>query len=124
MVRFIQEAVAEDFVVSYNEIISGNRSPAVTLPRQVAMYLSEKITGQSTPTLAKEFRVKNHTTILHAKNKIAWCIGKRDSVSPYFRKKEKLPEEIDVKLAGRVARLEQSIRNAWDQKQVAEHSPA
>lgn len=116
MVEFIQEIVAEDYGISRHEIISNNRSPIVTLPRQVAMYLADKITGQSLLTLGQRFGNKNHTTVLHAKNKIAWYIGERDNISPSFRKKENLPEETDLKLAKRVARLEEKIKEEWAQK--------
>ncbi len=41
------------------------------MPRQIAMYLSREMTSNSLPKIGKEFGGKDHTTVIHACDKIA-----------------------------------------------------
>jgi chromosomal replication initiator protein len=62
----IQTTVSERFGVSVEELLSSKRGAQVTLARQVAMYLSRELTGQSLPAVARQFGGRDHTTVLHA----------------------------------------------------------
>jgi chromosomal replication initiator protein len=42
----------------------------VARPRQVAMYLAKQLTSRSLPEIGKRFGNRDHTTVLHAVNKI------------------------------------------------------
>jgi chromosomal replication initiator protein len=66
----IQEAVSQRFGVTLDELVSPRRSQAVAYPRQVAMYLSRELTDASLPMIGKEFGGRDHTTVIHAKDKI------------------------------------------------------
>jgi chromosomal replication initiator protein len=66
----IQEAVSQRFGVTHEELVSPRRSQAVAYPRQVAMYLSRELTDASLPMIGKEFGGRDHTTVIHAKDKI------------------------------------------------------
>lgn len=68
-IRDIQRAVASDFGVTLTDILSDRRSPKVTLPRQVAAYLSRRITTRSYPLIGRQFDL-HHTTIMHAVRQI------------------------------------------------------
>lgn len=117
-VEFIQNEVAMDYKVSLKEdILADKRSPKFVWPRQVAMYLAATMTKRSLLDIGRRFD-KDHTTVLYAKNKIAWLVGRREGISENFREKENLPEEVDTKLAEEVARLEQTIRSKWDEKRA------
>jgi chromosomal replication initiator protein len=76
----IQEAVSERFGLSITELCSQRRSQAVAYPRQVAMYLSRELTDSSLPRIGKEFGGRDHTTVMHATNKITRMINEDRSV--------------------------------------------
>jgi chromosomal replication initiator protein len=66
----IQEAVSQRFGVTLDELVSPRRSQSVAYPRQVAMYLSRELTDASLPMIGREFGGRDHTTVIHAKDKI------------------------------------------------------
>ncbi len=76
----IQQAVSQRFGVTHEELISPRRSQAVAYPRQVAMYLSRELTDASLPMIGKEFGGRDHTTVIHAKDKITKLIREDRSV--------------------------------------------
>jgi len=76
----IQEAVSQRFGVTHEELVSPRRSQAVAYPRQVAMYLSRELTDASLPMIGKEFGGRDHTTVIHAKDKITKLIREDRSV--------------------------------------------
>ena len=67
---FIQRCVAEEFGVSLQEIKTKRRHKNIVLPRQIAMYLSRELTDLSLPEIGNSLGGKDHTTVLHAYNKI------------------------------------------------------
>jgi chromosomal replication initiator protein len=73
----IQEAVSQ---LTHDELVSPRRSQAVAYPRQVAMYLSRELTDASLPMIGKEFGGRDHTTVIHAKDKITKLIREDRSV--------------------------------------------
>jgi chromosomal replication initiator protein len=62
----IQVAACEHFGLTRKELLSSSRTPRVAWPRQVAMYLSRELTGESLPAIGRRFSGRNHTTVLHA----------------------------------------------------------
>jgi chromosomal replication initiator protein len=76
----IQEAVTERFGVSLEELVSPRRSQSVAYPRQVAMYLSRELTDSSLPKIGREFGNRDHTTVMHATQKITRLIREDRSV--------------------------------------------
>ncbi|MBD3266310.1 chromosomal replication initiator protein DnaA [bacterium] len=66
----IQRKVAEYFNIKPSDIIGKNRSRSIARPRQIAMYLSRKLTKHSFPEIGTFFGNKDHTTVLFAFNKI------------------------------------------------------
>ena len=66
----IQKRVAEHFRIKASDIMGRGRSRSVVLPRQIAMYLSRKLTNHSLPEIGTFFGNKDHTTVLFAYRKI------------------------------------------------------
>ena len=68
--EFIQETVAKYFNVDVKDLVGQKRSADVVFPRQIAMYLCRCIPQISLPQIGKDFGNRDHTTVLHACNKI------------------------------------------------------
>ncbi len=66
----IQRKVADYFNIKPSDIIGKSRSRSIARPRQIAMYLSRKLTRHSFPEIGTFFGNKDHTTVLFAFNKI------------------------------------------------------
>ncbi len=66
----IQEFVADKFNIRTDELKSKNNSPKVALPRQIAMYMTKKLTRIPLAGIGNSFGGKHHTTVLHSINKI------------------------------------------------------
>lgn len=67
---FIQETVAKYFNIDPKDLVGIKRSNDVVFPRQIAMYLCRSIPQLSLPQIGKDFGNRDHTTVLHACNKI------------------------------------------------------
>jgi chromosomal replication initiator protein len=67
----IQRAVCDAFSISLTDMSSKRRARAVARPRQVAMYLSKKLTKRSLPDIGRRFGGRDHTTVMHAVKRIA-----------------------------------------------------
>ena len=61
----IQKVVAEFYDIRLADMTSKRRPACIAFPRQVAMFLSRRMTEHSTPTIGEAFN-RNHATILHA----------------------------------------------------------
>lgn len=70
-VDLIKAATAKHYQMSVAELLRKTREKAVSHPRQMAMYLSCKLTTLSLPNIARLFGGYDHTTVLYAKRKIA-----------------------------------------------------
>ncbi len=66
----IQRHVAEVFKVKPHDLRAKTRTKAVAFPRQVAMYIARQLTSDSYADIGRGFGGKDHTTVLHAVNKI------------------------------------------------------
>lgn len=62
----IQRKTAEFYKLDIRDFHSPQRARKVARPRQVAMYLSRKLTTRSLPEIGRRFGGRDHTTVLHA----------------------------------------------------------
>lgn len=77
----IQKVVATHFNLEVKDMKSKRRTDAVAFPRQIAMYLARTLTDEfSTTEIGESFGGKDHTTVMHACNKIKT----RMATDPYF----------------------------------------
>ena len=66
----VQQCVARYFGLRPADLIGKTRSRNVAFPRQIAMYLARILTDASLPAIGEEFGGRDHTTVLHACEKI------------------------------------------------------
>ncbi len=69
-IDLIQKRVAEYFDIRMSDMRAKKRTQAIAFPRQIAMYLVRDLTEHSLPEIGEYFGGRDHTTILHAYNKI------------------------------------------------------
>ena len=66
----IQEDVAKYYHLQIKDLKGKKRVKNIVVPRQIAMYLSRELTDNSLPKIGAEFGGKDHTTVIHAHEKI------------------------------------------------------
>jgi chromosomal replication initiator protein len=70
-VDLIKDKVSKRFNIRIDEFSSKKRTRAIAYPRQVAMYLTRELTDLSLPKIGDEFGGRDHTTVIHACEKIS-----------------------------------------------------
>lgn len=68
--KLIMQVVCKFFNIKVGDLVSANRSKNVAYPRQIAMFLCRNVINMTFPQIGKDFGGKDHTTVLHAYNKI------------------------------------------------------
>ncbi|MFP5116301.1 chromosomal replication initiator protein DnaA [Bacillaceae bacterium C204] len=67
----IQKTVGELFSIKLEDFKAKKRTKSLAFPRQIAMYLSRELTDYSLPKIGEEFGGRDHTTVIHAHEKIS-----------------------------------------------------
>lgn len=70
-IELIQDVVSNYFNLKVEDLKSSRRTRNIAFPRQIAMYLSRKLTDMSLPKIGEEFGGRDHTTVIHAYDKIS-----------------------------------------------------
>ena len=68
--ELIMQTVSDFYGVKMDDMLSSRRNHAITLPRQIAMYLIREMTDLSLPRIGDHFGGRDHTTVIHACDKI------------------------------------------------------
>jgi chromosomal replication initiator protein len=76
----IQDVVSSYFNLRVDDLKSQRRTRNVAYPRQIAMYLSRKLTDMSLPKIGEEFGGRDHSTVIHAYEKISENLKTDDSL--------------------------------------------
>ncbi|MCR1934961.1 chromosomal replication initiator protein DnaA [Clostridium tepidum] len=79
-IDIIQEVVANYYNLKIEDLKSSRRTRNIAFPRQIAMYLSRKLTDMSLPKIGEEFGGRDHTTVIHAYEKISNNLKKDESL--------------------------------------------
>lgn len=79
-IKDIQAAVSKYYQISMIDLKGKKRVKSIVLPRQIAMYLSRELTSSSLPKIGAEFGGKDHTTVIHAYEKIAQALTTNDQL--------------------------------------------
>lgn len=69
--ELIQEIVASYFKIKVDELLAKKRTRNLAFPRQIAMYLCRELTDASLPRIGEMFGGRDHTTVIHAHDKIS-----------------------------------------------------
>ena len=64
--ELIMRTVSDYYGLSLNELTGATRKREITVPRQIAMYLTREMTGMSLPQIGAVFGGRDHTTVLHS----------------------------------------------------------
>ncbi len=67
----IKEIIANSYNVTIEDLSSPKRMRIISYPRQIAMYLCRELTNLSLPKIGQEFGGRDHTTVIHAYDKIS-----------------------------------------------------
>jgi len=84
-IPLIQETVAGFFQIELLEMKARRRTKVVTLPRQIAMYIARELTEASLPKIGEEFGGRDHTTVIHACEKIGSLTQEDPTVSKMIK---------------------------------------
>ncbi|MBI5596518.1 MAG: chromosomal replication initiator protein DnaA [Elusimicrobia bacterium] len=76
----ILKVVADKYAVDMRDLLSRSRRNEVVFPRQLGMYLASALTPLSTPDIGRAFGGRDHTTVIHARDKIKGLLDK----DPFF----------------------------------------
>ncbi|MEG2212764.1 MAG: chromosomal replication initiator protein DnaA [Clostridiales bacterium] len=93
-IPIIQKIVADYYNINITDMKSRKKDRAVSYPRQIAMYLSRELLGATQPQIGRDFGGRDHTTVIHACDKISTA-RKIDSQLGHSL------QEIENKLLGR-----------------------
>jgi chromosomal replication initiator protein len=89
-VSSIQRLSAEYFNITLSKLLSNKKDRVFSYPRQIAMYLSRKLTDASYKEIGKAFGNKDHSTIIYAVKRIEAERRKKTQVREDIRRIQKL----------------------------------
>ncbi|MBS3811068.1 MAG: chromosomal replication initiator protein DnaA [Halanaerobiales bacterium] len=69
-IALIKNIIVDYYNLKKEDMTSKKRTQKIAFPRQIAMYLSRELTDLSLPHIGEEFGGRDHTTVIHAYNKI------------------------------------------------------
>ncbi|MCL4474069.1 MAG: chromosomal replication initiator protein DnaA [Actinobacteria bacterium] len=79
-IDMIQNETCRFFSLSMSDLKGSKRSQSIVFPRQIAMYLCRELTDSSQPRIGEKFGGRDHTTVIHAINKISKLIKEEREV--------------------------------------------
>ncbi len=74
--KSIKETVSKYYGVPIDDMTGKKKTKSIAHARQVAMYLCRNLTDMSLPLIGREFGGRDHTTVMHAVDKIETDIRK------------------------------------------------
>lgn len=94
-VEGILKAVSAYYHISENDIMGKNRQKEIALARQVIMYLSRELSGDSLKSIGLRLGRRDHTTVIHACN----TIKDKTEFEPEFKRQvNALKNQIELQL--------------------------
>ncbi len=90
----IQKVVSDYYNIKLVDLKGKKRQKTLTIPRQVAMYLSRTLTSSSFPEIGDRFGGKDHTTVMHAFRKVQKEIGENFELKSNIEYLERQIEQL------------------------------
>ncbi|MEF9935366.1 MAG: chromosomal replication initiator protein DnaA [Clostridium sp.] len=79
-ISLIQDVVGNYYNLRMDDFKSKRRTKNVAYPRQIAMYIARNLTDLSLPKIGEEFGGRDHTTVIHAYEKISAGLEKDETL--------------------------------------------
>ena len=78
--KMILEATASEFGFAVDELCGPSRRRPLVNVRQIGMYVFRQVTDLSYPAIAREFGGRDHTTVIHAVERVSSLMKDRRQV--------------------------------------------
>lgn len=82
----VVQLVSDHYNISMEDIKSKKRLSKIAVPRQIAMYICRTYLNENLTKIGAEFGGKNHTTVMHAVNKIKSMLEKDGKLAEEIQK--------------------------------------
>ncbi|MEG0180312.1 MAG: chromosomal replication initiator protein DnaA [Terrisporobacter sp.] len=79
-VNRIKEKISDAFGIKMDDFNSKKRTRQIAYPRQIAMYICRELTDLSLPKIGSEFGGRDHTTVIHAHDKVCKDIEQNQQI--------------------------------------------
>jgi chromosomal replication initiator protein len=79
-IEAVQATVCEHYALRLSDLLSKKRTRHIALARQVAMYLTRRLTSASFPVIGDHFGNRDHSTVIHAMNTISHRVVEDDGL--------------------------------------------
>ena len=90
----IQEAVADYYGITVDDIRSPKRNHEVTVPRQIAMYLTREMMGLSLKKIGDAFGGRHYTTVMSSIDKVEESIRQSPSMASLLDDVRRLIKDV------------------------------
>lgn len=80
-INLIKKSVADFYGFRIEDLSAKIRTQDIVLARQIAMYLTRELTNISLPKIGENFGGRDHTTVMHAYDKIKDCLKKEPEIA-------------------------------------------
>lgn len=91
--EIVKKYICKHFNIKQADLESSKRSRNLAFPRQIAMYICREMTSLSLPKIGEAFGNRDHTTVLHACEKISGEMRSNDSLRDIIKEIEKAIKE-------------------------------
>ncbi len=85
-IPLIQKVVADHFGLRVEEMRAKRRTKGIAFPRQIAMYLARELTDASLPRIGEEFGGRDHTTVMHACERVKAVLARDPYLAATLKK--------------------------------------
>lgn len=79
-VRKLMEVVADFYNITVEDLLRQSRRKEYVKPRQIAMFLMREELENSFPSIGEHFGGRDHTTVMHAVDKISKLVKEKESI--------------------------------------------